>query len=825
MNTLLTLLFTLLAVPSSFRMMVISDPHVLDSTLFDVNSASMKSQMETKLNQEEYAQAAFIQLVDKAMEVKPDVVLIPGDMTMNGSRVSHQSVVDQLHRLTNENIKVCLIPGNHDINNSNAAKYLGTNKESIPSISSAEFDSLYAFLNADFPNRRQDPNSHSYVLTLAPRLTLIGADCTVGSYSGDAGVFTESTLKWICDQADSAVAMGDRVIAMMHYQLLEHTDEFGTLFPQALVDDYETVAQTFRQHGIELVLTGHMHYSNVSTNYLTTNRDSLVEISTGTPIMYPSPYRMITFSNKWSQLQCETKHITSLPNNSTFSEANNKQHVSDIIQNVKLRDLYDLAWEYRNDVDSLVDNLEIDKTTNTLLGIIGLSKDDIKELSKDLIAVIPSDSKERADYINGFVGTDVSTAAIIHIKGNEGETNTEALKKSIIKDIYDLAEALIWKAYPNSGSLSEKFENWTKREKWLPKIEKAYKTLSPYEEKSKLSIIENLDVVEDVNATIQDFLDGFFGDYTYYKDEHGRQNRTDDLRPTLRFVSLPQRDYYATVFYKLNGFGEDFVDSVLINEPVAIPQPQDPTYDSMAFMGWYSDSELTQKYDFSTIINAENDVTITLYAKWLPVITFALGDTTKLYDGTPTGIKYKYKGSLPKSCTTQVEVDTILTNADSVIYHVTKTTILFNKEDVTNNYFITWTPDSARMVITPRTIYITTATDSMTYNGLPLTAQDTTMSGDGFVASEGIDITYTGSQTEVGSSDNTIEYTALEGTILNNYNINVEFGQLIVTEVRNITSELENPKTDQLVEKLIINHQLYIRKNGVLYNALGVTIK
>jgi len=530
MNSILTLMLSLMTVPNAYRMMVISDPHVLDSTLYDVNSAAMKSYMDTALKQQEYAQAAFIQLVDKALVEKPDVVLIPGDLTMAGSRVDHLSAANQLRRLYDANIPVCLIPGNHDINGT-AYKYTGTEREKVPVVDDQEFDSIYAFLNTSWPSLRQDPNSHSYVVTLAPRLTLIGADCAAD------GAFTDATLNWVFAQADSAVIADDRVIAMMHYQLLETTDEYGKLLPEALVDNHSSIAGQFRLHGIELVLTGHMHSSNITTNYINHSRDSIVDISSATPAMYPNPYCTITASDTWGQFKCETNYITSMPGYSDFTSYA-KKHVEDNIQNVKLREIYDLAWEYRDSVGPMIDSIPLDKKINAVLELLELGKSDIKELANNLIAQVPSDSKKRADYINSFVGADAATTAIIYIEGNEGEKNTEDLKKNLIKDVYNLAYDLIDKAYPYNE------EWWTKvgiaqnakRQGWFNKAETIYQIVSPYEEAPWA--YRYLDAVKEVKAKIKDFLDGFFGDYTNYKDDD--QNRTDDLRPTLRFAALPE---------------------------------------------------------------------------------------------------------------------------------------------------------------------------------------------------------------------------------------------------------------------------------------------
>jgi len=338
-----------------------------------------------------------------------------------------------------------------------------------------------------------------------------------------------------------------------------------------------------------------------------------------------------------------------------------------------------------------------------------------------------------------------------------------------------------------------------------------------YRGELKLAVSTALSKVKDMDK-VQDFFDGFFGDYTNYKKDD--QNRTDDLRPTLSFAQLPHRDYHATVYYDVRGKGEDFVESVLINEPTMLTRPKDPVFDGWKFVEWYVDEELTQAYDFATVIDTTDDVTIKLYAKWMAVITFTLGDVEKKYDGTPIEILYKYKGSLPKSCVVSVEVDTMLVDAGEVVYHVTRTGIWNGTTEVTNNYVIEWTIDSASMRVTKRWMEITTATDSMAYNGIALTAEDTTMVGDGWVDGEGIDITFTGEQTEEGMSENTMEYEPWEGTNLANYDIQVVYGWLIVTPEEKPTW-LVVPKKMEETEKVWLNNRLLIRKGNRLYDVCG----
>lgn len=86
------------------------------------------------------------------------------------------------------------------------------------------------------------------------------------------------------------------------------------------------------------------------------------------------------------------------------------------------------------------------------------------------------------------------------------------------------------------------------------------------------------------------------------------------------------------------------------------------------------------------------------------------------------------------------------------------------------------------LTVTLRSVTITSGNASKMYDGTPLTKHEVTYGGDNFAAGEGADITYTGSQTIVGSSENTFTFELKDGTAKENYNITTNYGELKVTD-------------------------------------------
>ena len=84
------------------------------------------------------------------------------------------------------------------------------------------------------------------------------------------------------------------------------------------------------------------------------------------------------------------------------------------------------------------------------------------------------------------------------------------------------------------------------------------------------------------------------------------------------------------------------------------------------------------------------------------------------------------------------------------------------------------------LTIDKRDVTLTSASDSKTYDGTALENKNVT--AEGFVGNDGATYNVTGSQTEVGSSDNTFTYELNKGTNKDNYNIKTVNGKLTVTE-------------------------------------------
>ncbi|MCQ2546296.1 MAG: InlB B-repeat-containing protein, partial [Clostridia bacterium] len=167
-------------------------------------------------------------------------------------------------------------------------------------------------------------------------------------------------------------------------------------------------------------------------------------------------------------------------------------------------------------------------------------------------------------------------------------------------------------------------------------------------------------------------------------------------------------------------------------------------------------------------------------------ITVTAGSDSKKYDGTALTVAESTVAGDSPAPGQEIRVTTsgTITDAGTGDNLVDTIRVMDGNNDVTGNYEIVAEKVKGTLTIEKRDVTITSATDSKTYDGSALTKNEVTVTGDGFIEGEGYTTEFTGTQTEVGTSDNEFTYELKDGTKAGNYNIVVEKGKLSVTPVR-----------------------------------------
>jgi len=307
--------------PETVKFMIISDIHYFDPSLFTLPAnASFQGYLaaDRKLIIESSAILKNI-LVTVAAE-KPDFLLVTGDLTKDGEKVDHQAVAALFKTLSDNGIKVLVIPGNHDVNNPAAMSYLGTASASIANVSASDFATIYA--NCGYGNAvERDPNSLSYVSEPVTGVWMLGIDACHYAPSETAGSISATTLAWVKTIISKAKAKNKILLSMMHHGIVEHFVGQSTMFSEYLISDWKNTSTALADSGLNVVFTGHFHAQDIAKG--TGTKGYIYDVETGSTVTAPCPYRTITLNTVNKTLKIVSGKIdgvtySTIPTGTTF---------------------------------------------------------------------------------------------------------------------------------------------------------------------------------------------------------------------------------------------------------------------------------------------------------------------------------------------------------------------------------------------------------------------------------------------------------------------------------------------------------------------------
>ena len=220
-------------------------------------------------------------------EKDPDLILLSGDLTLNGEKASHEELASLLEELDKEGIPVLVVPGNHDINNSHARRFSGTNSYPVDSITAEEFADIYSdfgYVAAD----SRDPNSLSYLYKVDSSLWLLMLDsCQYDPVNQVGGMIQSGTYKWMEPILYEAWEEGAEVITVSHHNLLEQSGVSDAFYDDCTIEHSEELLQMLSDNEVRLHLSGHLHLQHHM------EEDDVAEVVTGSLVMAPCRYGVV----------------------------------------------------------------------------------------------------------------------------------------------------------------------------------------------------------------------------------------------------------------------------------------------------------------------------------------------------------------------------------------------------------------------------------------------------------------------------------------------------------------------------------------------------
>lgn len=202
--------------------------------------------------------------IDQVIEENPKLLILSGDLSLNGEKLSHEELAVKLLRIENAGIPITVIPGNHDINCISASAYQDSVRYPAAPTSPEEFAQIYAEFGYEEAISR-DPNSLSYMYQMddMTRLLMLDSCQYDGGNAETGGMIKTETYEWMQVVLEEAWAEGVNVIPVAHHNLL---DESQVYVDDCTIEHSEELEEMLGEWGALLFLSGHLHVQHFKTS-------------------------------------------------------------------------------------------------------------------------------------------------------------------------------------------------------------------------------------------------------------------------------------------------------------------------------------------------------------------------------------------------------------------------------------------------------------------------------------------------------------------------------------------------------------------------------
>jgi hypothetical protein len=297
------------AIAGTATIAVIADPHFYDTDLGTEGAAfeAYLAQDRKMLVESEAILASAVKMI-KAR--RPDVVLVPGDLTKDGERTSHEKFAGYLAELEAAGIQVVVCPGNHDINNPHAVEFFGAGTSPVDTVTPEAFAAIYDDYGYGEALER-DPASLSYLAEPVQGLWVLSLDVAkyenniADDYPETGGALRPETLAWMLEKLAEAGDLGKKVVAIAHHGFNEHYTGQSVAFGDYVIDDWQSVSDVLANAGLKMVFTGHYHANDITESVSDNGLPTLFDVETGSLVTYPSPIRFLSLSEAGAAIHTE----------------------------------------------------------------------------------------------------------------------------------------------------------------------------------------------------------------------------------------------------------------------------------------------------------------------------------------------------------------------------------------------------------------------------------------------------------------------------------------------------------------------------------------
>ncbi len=269
-----------------FTIIEVTDIHYISNNINDKGEAFQRMLANADGRETYYVEELTDALVYEIQQMQPDVMIVSGDLTHNGEKDSHIEMAKKLAKIEEAGVEVLVTPGNHDINNPYAREFKGSEEVVTETVSAEEFEEIYSDFGFSEAATR-DEKSLSYLSKVSEDLWVLMLDTNLYEQNTTApvtnGIMKKSTMDWVKDIGEEAKAKDVEILGVMHHNLYNHSD---VLYEGFTIGNAKDVLATFKESGINLVLSGHIHVQDIASDVDKTVYDVVTSGFIVSPVTY-----------------------------------------------------------------------------------------------------------------------------------------------------------------------------------------------------------------------------------------------------------------------------------------------------------------------------------------------------------------------------------------------------------------------------------------------------------------------------------------------------------------------------------------------------------
>lgn len=282
-------------VTPGLKILIATDMHYLSKELTDMGSGFIQMVEHGDGKVTNYIWEITEAFTQEVIQENPDILILSGDLTLNGELKSHREFAQYLHRIEENGIPVLVIPGNHDINNVGASSYIEGRRIPAEITTPEQFYQIYREFGYDEAISR-DPESLSYVYPISDSVWGLMLDsCQYKDGNLVGGMIDTETYEWIEEQLDAASEAGVMLLPVSHHNLL---DESQIYEDDCTIEHSERLIEMLVGWGVPLHLSGHLHVQHYANSDREPDGETgIYEIVTSSLATPPCQYGVLYFQD------------------------------------------------------------------------------------------------------------------------------------------------------------------------------------------------------------------------------------------------------------------------------------------------------------------------------------------------------------------------------------------------------------------------------------------------------------------------------------------------------------------------------------------------